>query len=71
MENPTLFKCFRRTWWKENPAWPNGLEPEMGRKIFFKGGKFNDELSARDFCREWNRKNPAGRLSMKAEFMEV
>lgn len=70
------YTVFHREWWKENPAWPNGLEPHIGesRKI----GEADTEEEAREMCRTWNdtRKQRFGgaafkrmeRLSDKAEF---
>ena len=26
------YRVFKRTWWRDNPDWPDGLEPEMGTK---------------------------------------
>lgn len=63
------YRAFKRTWWKENPSWPNGLEPQMGEREYFEGG-FDTEEEAREFCQEWNANNEPGRLSLKAEFEE-
>lgn len=69
-----MANVFTRSWWKEaDPAkWPDGLEPEAGRKRFLKRGV--SEAEARAFCKEYN--DPAhlkklygkNRLSIKAEF---
>lgn len=44
-----LYNVFNRTWWKENPPWPNGLEPEAGlsRKAEFEEApaKYRREVS--------------------------
>lgn len=64
-----MFKIFHRTWWKENPSWPNGLEPCPGKKYYI--GKCYEEETARELCKEWNDNNVAGRLSNKAEYEEV
>ena len=64
-----MFKTFTRTWWKENPSWPNGLEPEAGERTYLK--RFYDEAEAREFCQEWNDAHEPGRLSLKCEYEEV
>jgi hypothetical protein len=63
-----MFRCFKRTWWKDNPDWPNGLEPEVGVKSYFRNGSFDNEHDARQFCRNWNALHQSGRYSLKAEF---
>jgi len=65
------YRCFKRTWWKENPGWPNGLEPEAGERTYFKNATFDTEEEARAFCQEWNEEHDPGRLSLKAEFESV
>jgi len=60
------YRIFKRSWWKRNPSWPNGLEPHQGKKITI--AFVNTEKEAREFCEEWNRLNPPGRFSIKAEF---
>ena len=64
-----MYKVFTRTWWKDNPRWPNGLEPYAGKKTYIKG-KFTEE-EAIELCQHWNSKNKAGRYSLKAEFEEA
>lgn len=61
------YVVFNRTWWKENPAWPNGLEPEAGKKHYH-GETFDTQEEARKYCQEWNARHEAGRLSDKCEF---
>ncbi len=64
------YRIFHREWWKENPEWPNGLEPHIGksRKI----GEADTQTEAREMCAEWNKKRNGrfkkNRLSDKAEF---
>lgn len=65
-----MYRAFTRTWWKENPAWPNGLEPCAGRRHYH-GWDFDTEEEARDHCQEYNATHKAGRLSRKAEYEEV
>ena len=61
------YKVFTRTWWTENPAYPNGLEPCAGPKTY-KRRVFDTEQDAREYCQLWNDQNPPGRLSCKMEF---
>lgn len=61
-----MFNVFHRTWWVENPEWPNGLEPGAGRKTYLARGV--SESEALEMCREWNDTHDPGRLSRKAEF---
>ena len=63
------WEIFTRTWWKDNPEWPSGLEPCIGpsRKI----GAASTIEQARLMCEEWNAAHPPGRLSRKAEFRRI
>lgn len=62
------YRAFTRNWWKDNPSWPNGLEPQPnGRRSYFPR-EFNTEDEAREFCQKWNREHKPGRYSNKAEF---
>ena len=63
------YVVFTRTWWRENPAWPNGLEPQMGRK--HRLGRAGSVAEAQEMCREYNDTHDPGRLSRKAEFEEA
>lgn len=63
------YRIFTRTWWKENPSWPDGLEPQAGTKHHVKTVDTADE--ARKFCQEWLDTHNPGRLSNKAEFEEI
>ena len=63
------YRTFIRTWWSENPAWPNGLEPCAGRRRF--QGRYQDEQEARRACQNYNATHDAGRLSKKMEYEEV
>lgn len=62
------FVCFSRTWWVDNPAWPNGLEPGAGPKKYHKLARFKTEQEAREFCQQWNARNDPGRYSLKMEY---
>ena len=61
------FRVFVRNWWKENPAWLNGLEPEgAGIKRYI--AKCDTEDEARAICRKHNETHDPGRYSRKAEY---
>lgn len=63
------YRVFVRNWWKRNPAWPKGLEPDGGaRKTTLARGLTFEE--ARERCREYNGTHDPGPLSRKAEFEE-
>lgn len=66
------FEIRARNWWKDNPEWPNGLEPDSTpwRKAH-KLATVNTEEAARTFCKEWNETHKPGRLSRKAEWSEL
>ncbi len=46
------YLIFHREWWQENPAWPNGLEPCIGKPS--KIGEADTKAEAREMCRKWN-----------------
>ncbi len=60
------FNVFTRTWWKRNPAWPNGREPSAGRKTYLARGV--SEAEALAICKRYNATHAPGPLSRKAEF---
>ncbi len=62
------YVVFHRTWWRRNPDWPDGLEPEAGPKTRI--GIAVGIQQAQQMCREWNSANHHGELSRKAEFIE-
>lgn len=64
-----MYKVFTRTWWRENPDWPNGLEPHIGRKKYI--SKANTEEQAQWICQRYNETHEAGRLSLKAEYEDA
>jgi hypothetical protein len=65
-----MYKVFVRNWWKNNPKWPNGLEPDGGaRKTTI--GKVRTEEDARIMCKAYNTTHKPGRLSRKAEYTET
>jgi len=66
------YTVFTRTWWRENPDWPDGLEPCVGRKRTI--GHCDTIEAARRMCRQYNettgQTKANRRLSRKAEFTE-
>ena len=60
------FDVFVRNWWRNNPDWPNGLEPCPGKRLY-KARNVTYEV-ARAMCEEYNRTHKPGRLSRKCEF---
>jgi hypothetical protein len=63
------YNVFTRTWWKPNPAWPDGLEPSPGKRRYLARGVSRER--ALQICEEWNSTHKPGRLSKKAEFEEA
>lgn len=65
-----MFRIFVRNWWKPNPSWPGGREPDpcADREYL---DEVETEEEARAMCREWNRENEPGHLSRKAEYEEA
>lgn len=61
-----MYRVFKRRFWKDNPRWPNGLEPHLGRKTTI--GFASTEEEARQMCKEYNENNDPGRYSLKAEY---
>ena len=60
---------FVRNWWRKNPKWPNGLEPDgNARKTVI--ARNLTEAEARQMCEEYNRTHAAGKLGRKAEYQE-
>lgn len=59
------FTVFTRTLWKNNPNWPNGLEPHLGRKTILRKGLTFEE--ARQVAESYNNSHNPGRFSRKAE----
>ena len=60
------YTIFTRTWWRNNPKWPEGLEPHAGRRTTI--AKARTESEARGICKVWNDAHKPGRLSRKAEY---
>lgn len=63
------YRVFVRDWWKENPSWPNGLEPNPGARKRTIGWARTEE-EAQVLCQDYNRRHAPGRLSRKAEYEE-
>jgi len=63
-----MYEVFTRTWWRENPDWPDGLEPFAGDKTFLYNCRTEEE--AMELCAKYNENHPAGRFSRKAEYQE-
>lgn len=62
------YAVFHRTWWRNNPDWPNGLEPCPGRRTYL--ARNVSYTTARAMCDDWNSTHTPGRLSRKAEFQK-
>ena len=65
-----MIQVFTRTWWKENPKWPDNRKPSIGRKKILHYVETVEE--AQKICDEWNRNNaelPSNKkLGRMAEF---
>jgi hypothetical protein len=46
------YKIYKRTFWRYNSVWPNGLEPSFGRKI--RVDYANSEEAAQKRCEKLN-----------------
>jgi len=57
---------FVRNWWRNNPTYPDGLEPCAGRKTYIRRNV--GETDARATCKTYNATHAPGRLSRKAEY---
>lgn len=63
---PQLYDVFHRTWWVENPDYPDGREPGAGEKHYI---EYNvTEATARTICAQYNASHDPGPLSDKAEY---
>ena len=66
MQGEATYTVFVRTWWRNNPSWPNGLEPYAGKRRTLRRNLSYSE--AREMCRQWNATHKPGRFTRKAEF---
>ncbi len=66
-----MYRTFVRTWWKNNPKWPDGLEPKAGTKIR-RGNYFTIE-EAREACKRYNdyRTTSDIKYGRKMEFEKI
>jgi hypothetical protein len=60
------YNVFTRTWWRDNPAWPDGLEPHPGKRRYMARGVSRER--ALELCQQYNSTHKPGRRSHKAEF---
>ena len=66
-----MYSVFVRDWWKDNPAWPNGLEPAGDSPKRYLARDVATVEEARKLAKEYNTKHKPGRYSRKAEFEET
>ena len=64
------YQVFARNWWKLNPEWPGGIEPDGGATKH-NLQKVATEREARAVCEDWNMTHRPGKLSRKAEYEEL
>lgn len=62
------FKVFTRRWWKDNPEWPEGLEPDGNGRRTTISSNIETEEDARRICKEWNENNDPGKYCRRAEY---
>ena len=67
-EERTMYKTFTRTWWRDNPSWPDGLEPCAGKKHYT--NRNLSAVGARIVCQQYNSTHNPGRFSRKMEYEE-
>jgi len=70
------YKCFKRTSWRNNPSWPEGLEPAAVSPDDCRTlATFDDYDEARDWCQDRNYDLPtndrAKRLGGMYEFISI
>ena len=66
-----MYDVYTRNWWKHNPRWPNGLEPNPGGRRYYVAKGIETESEARAIAQEYNRTHNPGRLSRKAEYQQT
>lgn len=47
------YRIFKRTWWRENPSWPNGLEPGPGKRHYVRD-YYDTEAKCQLVCQRLN-----------------
>jgi len=62
-----MYQVLVRNWWKTNPDYPNGLEPDSNATKTILG-YFDTETEAWLRCKQYSVNNDPGKLSRKAEF---
>ena len=67
-----MFQIFTRNWWKENPKYHRGLEPDGGASKT-NVGVVETEEEARKICQTNNANRPTSwkRLSRKYEYTKA
>ena len=65
-----MYAVFVRNWWKKNPAWPDGREPDPTARRTYLQRNIRKEADARRIAQEYNRTHDPGPLSRKAEYEE-
>jgi hypothetical protein len=68
MGNDKQYRVFTRTWWRSNPAWPQGREPGAGPRHYRGHPQHCTLEEAQRYCKNWNATHDPGKLSYKAEF---
>jgi hypothetical protein len=66
-----MYRVFVRNWWKHNPSWPDGREPDPTARKHTLQSDVETEEEARAICREYNATHDPGPLSRKAEYEET
>ena len=64
-----MYRVFTRTWWKNDPEFPNRLRPYIGPKYYLEECKTEEEAKA--LCNAYscyNCSHNAGRLSRTVEY---
>ncbi len=74
MTQAKQYIVFSRRWWKDNPDYPNGLEPHStARRTFIGYAEWEDE--AREMCENWNKefneRHRSNKYSVKAEYTQT
>lgn len=65
------YRVFTRTWWRSNPAYPQGREPGAGTRSYRGHPDGLTYEEAQRYCKDWNATHNPGKLSRKAEFEEA